>query len=83
MDFDKEPTLKEFSEVFNKYLNDVGCMDSEKGWIGSHKIVGDVRVYITDEDDDTAFEIVGIEMDQLMGCGCPSGILIKIKKVPA
>lgn len=81
MEFEKEPTLKEFADTFNEYLNDIGCMDNPEGWIASHKIVGGIRVYDIDEDDDTAYEIVGIDMDQLIGCGCTSDIVIKIKKV--
>ena len=79
MNFDKPPTLKEFSYYFNKYLDDIGCANNPEGYIASHKIVGGIRVY--DEDDETDFEIVGIDFEQLMGCGCPSDIIIKIKKV--
>jgi hypothetical protein len=81
MEFDKPPTLKEFAETFNAYLNDIGCMDNPEGWIASHKIVGGIRVYDIDEDDETDYEIVGIDTDQLIGCGCTSDVVIKIKKV--
>lgn len=80
MDFDKPPTLKEFAEVFNRYLEYIGCMDNEQGYMGSHNIVSEIRVYDIDEDDDTAYEIVGIDFEQLGGCGCESDITIKIKK---
>lgn len=83
MEPDKPPTLKEFAETFNSYLNDIGCMDNPEGWIASHKIVAGIRVYDIDENDDTDYEIVGLDMDQLIGCGCLSDIVIKIKKVPA
>ena len=83
MDWDKEPKLKEFAETFADYLNDVGCMDNPDGWMGSHKIVSDIRVEMEDQadDDDTDYEICGLRFEQLMGCGCPSDITIKIRKV--
>ena len=81
MDWDKEPTLREFANKFQDYLNDIGCMDNEAGWIGSHHIIGGIRIETEDSDDDTAYEICGLEYDMLMGCGCPSDIVIKIRKV--
>jgi hypothetical protein len=81
MDWDKEPKLKEFAEAFADYLNDVGCMDNPDGWMGSHKIVSRINILCEDEDDDTSYEVCGLEFDQLMGCGCPSDITIKIRKV--
>ena len=81
MDYTREPTLKEFAETFNQYLDDIGCMDNDEGYIGSHKIVGTIRLYNVDPNDDTDFEIVGLEMGQLMGCGCPADIIINIKRV--
>lgn len=81
MNWDKAPTLKEFANVFNTYVKDIGCMDNAQGWIGSHKIVGDICVYIDDPDDDTALEIVSMSIDQLGGCGCPVGIVIHVKRV--
>lgn len=69
MRWDKEPTLKEFAKVFHDYVEDIGCTDNEQGWIGSHKIVGRIRVYNIDPNDDTAYEIVGLDMHGLGGCG--------------
>ena len=79
MQFSKAPSLKEFAEIFNLYLNDVGCADNAEGWIASHKIVGGIRVVV--DDDDSEFEIVGIDMDQLGSCGCFSDIKIHIRKI--
>ena len=81
MDWDKQPTLKDFANAFADYLNDIGCMDNPAGWMGSHKIVSDIRVRIDDPNDDTDYEVCGLEFDQLMGCGCPSDLVIKIRKV--
>lgn len=81
MDWDKEPTLKQFAEKFADYLNDVGCMDNTAGWMGSHKIVSGIRIEVENETDDTAYEVCGLDLDFLMGCGCSSDIVIKIRKV--
>lgn len=81
MDWKKEPKLKEFAETFADYLNDVGCMDNPEGWMGSHKIVSRIRIECTDENDDTDYEVCGLEYDQLMGCGCPADIRIMIRRV--
>ena len=83
MDWDKEPKLKEFAETFEQYLDDVGCMDNPDGWMGSHKIVSRIRIEMEDQadDDDTDYEICGLTFEQLMGCGCPSDITMKIRKV--
>ena len=81
MDWDKEPKLKEFAETFADYLKDVGCMDNPEGWMGSHEIVSRINVLCVDEDEDIGYEVCGLEYDQLMGCGCPADITIKIRKV--
>jgi len=81
MDWKKEPKLKEFAEAFADYLKEVGCMDNPEGWMGSHKIVSDIRVECVDENDDTGYEVCGLRFEQLMGCGCPSDITIMIRKV--
>lgn len=81
MDWDKEPTLKQFAEKFAEYLSDVGCMGNPDGWMGSHKIVSGIRVITDDPNDDTAYEVCGLDLDLLMGCGCSSDIVIKIRKV--
>jgi hypothetical protein len=81
MDWEKEPKLKEFAETFTDYLKDVGCMDNPEGWMGSHKIVSRIRIECTDGNDDTDYEVCGLEYDQLMGCGCPADIRIMIRRV--
>jgi hypothetical protein len=82
MDWDKEPTLKEFATAFNQYVDETGvlCGDNPEGWIGSHKITGHIQV-IDVSDDDVEYDIVGLDLNQLIGCGCPSDIVIKIKKL--
>jgi len=80
MDWCKEPNLKQFAEVFQQYLADIGCMDNVHGWIGSHKIVGRIRV-IVENDEDMELDITGLETEQLMGCGCASDISIRVRRV--
>jgi len=81
MAWNKPPTLKQFAELFNDYLREVGCMNNPDGYIASHKIVGGIHVYNVDKDDDTEYEIVGLDVGQLGGCGCWSDIIIEIRKV--
>lgn len=81
MDWDKEPSLKEFAEIFLNYLQDIGCMNNDQGYVYSHDIDADITVHCIDPDDDQEYEVVGIETDSLMGCGCASGIRIKIKRI--
>ena len=80
MDWDiEQPTLKQFATTFDDYVKEIGCMDNENGYIASHKIVGRIRV--EDDTDDVEYEIVGLDIGQLIGCGCWSDIIIKIKRV--
>ena len=59
MDWDKEPTLKEFATTFDDYVKEIGCMNNEDGYIASHKIVGGIRVQ--DDSDDIEYEIIGLD----------------------
>lgn len=79
MDWDKQPTLKEFVTIFDDYVKEIGCMDNEDGYIASHKIVGDIR--IEDVSDEAEYEVVGLDINQLGGCGCWSDIVIKIRRI--
>lgn len=79
MDFDKPPSLKEFDKALDWCVNETDCRLSKDGYIGSHEIVGHIDVVLEDSDDE--YEIVGLRLDYLFGCGCPSGATIKIKKV--
>lgn len=79
MDWDTEPNLKEFTKVFREYVDDIGIDNNPHGFIASHNIIGRIRVEDAD-DDETYYNIVGLDMDQLGGCGCTAGIIIRIKK---
>ncbi len=69
-------TVSEFLSKIQMYANEIGC--DGKGNIGSHKIPSSVRIRTEDCEGD--YELVDIEMDYLIGCGCPSGITIVIRK---
>lgn len=68
--------LKEFKEKIDDYSNEIGIYGDE-GFIGSHDIVG--SIYVEDENGDT-YEVEGFDISQMGGCGCWSGIIIKVKK---
>ena len=80
MDWNKPPTLKQFVDTFQSYLADIGIKGPE-GYIAAHKIEGHIHVYSNDPDDNDDYEITGLDFDQLWGCGCASGITIKIRRV--
>jgi len=81
MDWDNEPTLTEFTKVFNEYAKEITNVDDPSGYIHSHKIVGGIEVVDVNPDSDDDYEIVGLDFQQLFGCGCLSGIAIRVKKV--
>lgn len=66
--------LKGFNDRYKEYVEEV--MD-KNGNVNSHTFPA--RIYV--EDEQYNYEIVDIEMNYLGGCGCPSDITIKIKKV--
>ncbi len=72
------PTIKEFREDFERVASECSI---DGITVNSHTLKSAVRVRLDDPDDDTSFEIVGIDVDQLIGCGCWSDVVIMIKKV--
>jgi hypothetical protein len=79
MDWDTPPTLKQFAEIFNGYLKEIGCMNNQEGYINSHKIIGGIHIYC-DDDMENSYVISSIDFEQL-NCGCWSDVTISIKKV--
>lgn len=80
MNWEKPPSLKQFTDTFNDYVKEIGCMDNTEGYIASHKIVGGICVEDVG-DDDAVYQIVELDIGQLGGCGCWSDIVIKIKRI--
>lgn len=78
MNFDTPPNLKEFTRLINEYVQEIGCMYNNSGKISSHDIIGRISVY--NEDEDIEYDITAIEIDRLLGCGCPDGLTIVVKK---
>ena len=77
MDWEKEPRLAEFAKIFDSYVKDIMNVNDPDGFIYSHRIKGSISV----RTDDTMYEIVGLDLDYLGGCGCTSGITIRVKKI--
>lgn len=70
--------VKQFRDLVNAIADDVGCDGGAR--IGSHKIPSSVSFYV-DNDDDSEYELIEIETDRLIGCGCASGITFRLKKL--
>lgn len=76
---DKEPNLREFKTLFDDYCNEILTSNTADPKINSHNIIGEVRIDCVNTEDE--YEIVGLDIGQLIGCGCWSDIIIQIKKV--
>lgn len=80
-----DPTIKEFKKQFVKYEDEITGIDGkssgDEDYIGSHKISSSVRVRIINDDSDDDYELVGMDVDRLGGCGCWSGIVLEVRKV--
>lgn len=72
--------LKQFIELINRCEKEIGCTQNENGNVYSHDIEGTLYIIEEGEEDDTCYEIEDIEIDYLLGCRCPCGLTIKIKK---
>ncbi len=72
-------SLKEFKEIFDTYVREIGL--NEEGNIASHKIVGTIRVRCINPENSKMYNLVGVDVDQLPGCGCWSGITLEIEEV--
>ena len=70
--------VKEVAEKVASIAGEVCCDGGQT--ISSHKLSSSVNVICEDRDDDTEYELVDIEPDRLMGCGCWSGITFKIRR---
>ena len=73
-----DPTIKEFEDAFAHLRNEI---TTDGVAVSSHYTLKTrVSVTIDDPNDDNWYEIVGLDVSQLMGCGCWSGIKIVIRK---
>jgi hypothetical protein len=58
-------------------------MSSDGGkTLGPHDIPTSVTVSSCDPDDNASYELIGIEVDHLFGCGCWVGPRLIIRRVP-
>jgi hypothetical protein len=78
-----DPTVREFKNIIEKYSEDIIFeKDANKpDYIQSHKIESSIRVRVINDDSDDEYELVGVDIDRLGGCGCWSGIVLEVKKV--
>ena len=42
--------IKHFSKTLTNYVGDIGCLDNEDGYCGSHKIVSTINIEIDNDD---------------------------------
>ena len=72
-----DPTVSEFKKHIDSYASEIGC-DGDQ--ISSHKLKSSVSVQTEDPNDDNEYELVGLDISRLMGCGCWDGIVLMINK---
>lgn len=72
-----DPTIKEFMDRMNRNIPEI-TIDGET--VNAHKpISATVRVRCVNNDEE--YELIGIDIDMLIGCGCWSGIVLEIKQI--
>lgn len=71
----EDPTIKEFQEDFNEIAQEI-TVDGEL--MMSHKIP--CRVQIRCINNDKTYTLVGMDSNQLGGCGCWSDIILEIEE---
>jgi len=69
--------LYDFDKQYKKILNEIGMDD--KGFIGSHKLEANISVSCINNKKE--YKLVGLDVNQLLGCGCWSGIILEIEEV--
>lgn len=69
-----DPTIKEFKEQFDKCAKEIS-IDGVN--IDSHNIPSSVRVYCI---NNKFYNLVGMSIDYLGGCGSPASISIEIEE---
>jgi hypothetical protein len=71
-----DPTIKEFREQFEQAAKEVS---SDGVSVDSHSgVPSSVRVWCINSD--RYFNVVGIAIDYMGGCGCPASISIEIEE---
>lgn len=76
-EFDEQPNLKQFSDLFNSYIKEIGLRSD--GTIDSHTLVGEIDVF--NENTQEWMKFVGLKLHYLPGCACPCGISIHVKSL--
>ena len=70
--------VKQFAEQVASMAKEIGCDGGT--WVSSHKFPSSVTLDV--EDSDAEFELVRLDPDRALGCGCWIGIRIVIRPSP-
>jgi hypothetical protein len=76
-------TVLELIEILQKYQEEIGGDETS---IAAHNLESQVSFHIVDPDIDIGLEIddsrypSGIELDLMVGCYCPQGVIFNLKK---
>ena len=81
MDWEKEPRLAEFAKIFDSYVKDIMNVNDPDEFIYSHKIKGSISVCTDDTDDDTMYEIVGLDLIILVDVVAHQGSQLELRKL--
>jgi len=71
------PIIGEFRDKFNKVAYEVS---TDGTCVDSHPSIP-ARVLLEVENSNDSYEIVGIDVAQLIGCGCWSDVIIMARKI--
>lgn len=71
--------VKEFAERVQSMADHIGC--DGNGSIGSHQNVKSKIFIECINEIGEDYEFVDFDIDTLFGCQCPSGIILKIRKI--
>ena len=74
----KPISFEYFDKSYRTIVGELGL--KEDGTIASHSLKPSITVEIDDPNDDSDYEIVGLEPDMLLGCMCWCGVRIIISR---
>jgi len=66
--------LQEFRKKIDNYTDEICNAD---GFVSSHNLQSTIKI----EDENSEYELADIDISRLLGCGCWSGIILRIKKI--
>lgn len=72
----KDTTVLELTNLLSRYQKEIGGGEKTTG---SHSFPSSIGVRCDNSEDD--FELVGVDVQQAVGCGCWTGVTFVIKRV--